>query len=96
MFTYFLWSFWYRLVKSKNSVGALNTLQAIETKLPLIFMFLGHEDDDISLAVSEFARDYVGILKQVTLLTVFTRVGWKVHRLTKKEYVPQKWNLACI
>ena len=26
-----------------------------------------------------------------------TRVGWKVHRLTKKElYVPQQWNLACI
>lgn len=59
---------WQKLVKGKNTVGALNTLQAIENKLPLLFMFLGHEDDDISLAVSEFARDYIGILKQIGTL----------------------------
>ena len=59
-------------MKSKNSVGALNTLQAIDSKLPLLFMFLGHEDDDISLAVSEFARDYIGILKQVS--TIYTSI----------------------
>ncbi|XP_072181720.1 exportin-T-like [Diadema setosum] len=59
---------WQKLVKSKNTVGAVNTLQAIESKLPLMFMFLGHEDDDISLAVCEFAKDYVGILKQIGTL----------------------------
>ena len=34
------WSFCYRLVKSKNSVGALNTLQAIESNyLRRIYLF---------------------------------------------------------
>ena len=53
-------------MKSRSS-NAAKTLQAIENKLPLLFQFLGHDDDDISLAITGFAHDYIGVLKQVSL-----------------------------
>ncbi|XP_071784413.1 exportin-T-like [Asterias amurensis] len=56
---------WEKLVKSRDSALTAKTLQAVESKLPLMFDFLGHEDDDISLAVTGFAHDYIGVLKQI-------------------------------
>ena len=41
-----------------------------------MFDFLGHEDDDISLAVTGFAHDYIGVLKQVG--TVFSPLACDV------------------
>lgn len=36
---------------------------AIQKKVPLLLQFLSHEDDDVSLAVCEFARDFIQFLK---------------------------------
>ncbi|XP_038054110.1 exportin-T-like [Patiria miniata] len=57
---------WEKLRKTRDSALTAKTLQAIESKLPLLFEFLGHEDDDISLAVTGFAHDYIGVLKQIS------------------------------
>lgn len=41
------------------------TLQALENKVPLMFRFLGDEDDDVSGAVTSFAQEYISVLKQI-------------------------------
>ncbi len=41
-------------------------MQGLETKVPLLFTFLAHEDDDVSGAVAKFAHDYITLLKQIT------------------------------
>ncbi|MEW8544209.1 MAG: hypothetical protein AB2693_11805 [Candidatus Thiodiazotropha sp.] len=43
--------------------SAAETLQALEAKVPLMFRFLGDEDDDVSGAVATFAQDYISMLK---------------------------------
>uniref|UniRef100_A0A2R5L8T3 Exportin-T n=1 Tax=Ornithodoros turicata TaxID=34597 RepID=A0A2R5L8T3_9ACAR len=40
----------------------------LEGKVPLMLHFLGNEDDDVSQAVAEFAREYVQLLKQEPLM----------------------------
>ncbi|XP_071960983.1 exportin-T-like isoform X2 [Antedon mediterranea] len=56
---------WQKQVKIKDHISAARTLSAVESKIPLMFQFLGHEDDDISLAVADFAKDYITVLKQI-------------------------------
>ena len=45
------------------------TLQALESKIPLMFRFLGDEDDDVSGAVATFAQDYISLLKTFGQMT---------------------------
>lgn len=57
---------WNKLLKGGCSdlEVILNTTSAIQRKVPLLLQFLSHEDDDVSLAICEFARDYIQFLKQ--------------------------------
>ncbi|MGH0116589.1 UNVERIFIED_CONTAM: hypothetical protein FKN15_014789 [Acipenser sinensis] len=55
---------WSRLVKVSDMKGAQDTLQAIESKGPLMLQLLVHEDDDISSNIIGFCYDYLHILKQ--------------------------------
>ncbi|XP_033882929.1 exportin-T isoform X3 [Acipenser ruthenus] len=60
---------WSRLVKVSDMKGAQDTLQAIESKGPLMLQLLVHEDDDISSNIIGFCYDYLHILKQLPMLT---------------------------
>ncbi|XP_069485879.1 exportin-T isoform X2 [Ambystoma mexicanum] len=60
---------WTKLVKSGDLKSAQETLQSIETKVPLMLRLLVHEDDDISTNIVGFCYDYLQILKQLTLLS---------------------------
>lgn len=53
---------WNKLVKAGDPT-AQETLTALKTKLPLLFRFLGDEDDGISESVFGFTHGYISILK---------------------------------
>lgn len=55
----------YRLSKEGTIENTGNALRAIQGKLTFMFAFLGHEDDDVSLATMDFTKEYIGLLKQV-------------------------------
>ncbi|ELU12326.1 hypothetical protein CAPTEDRAFT_150306 [Capitella teleta] len=59
---------WQRLLKADDKAKQQVALQMLEAKVPLMLTFLGHEDDDVSGAVAEFAHDYITVLKQVSPL----------------------------
>ncbi|KAH3816261.1 exportin-T-like isoform X2 [Dreissena polymorpha] len=65
-------SSWQKLTKT-NLQAAKDTLAAIESKVPLMFRFLGNEDDDVSGAVACFTTDYISLLKQMTPLSAKQR-----------------------
>ncbi|XP_065829069.1 exportin-T-like [Oscarella lobularis] len=60
---------WTKVVRSGEEEPAAHAeaadeiLSAIESKLPLLYRFLGDEDDDVSQCVLGFAQAYVAILK---------------------------------
>ncbi|XP_013382049.1 exportin-T [Lingula anatina] len=60
---------WQKLVKAGDSASSNVTMQAFEHKVPLMFRFLGDEDDDVSGAIITFAHDYISVLKQVKTLS---------------------------
>jgi len=70
---------WQKLYKSKDAASATVPLEALESKIPLMFKFLGHEDDDVSGGVVQFAHDYISLLKQ--LPTVSDRHKQEVKEL---------------
>ncbi|XP_062522258.1 exportin-T-like [Corticium candelabrum] len=55
-------SSWNKLVKAHDPTAG-QTLDALQSKLPLLFRFLGDEDDDVSQSVFRFAHSYVSTLK---------------------------------
>ncbi|XP_069830556.1 exportin-T isoform X2 [Dendropsophus ebraccatus] len=60
---------WTKLVKSGDMKSAQDTLQSIESKVPLMLQLLIHEDDDISSNIIGFCYEYLHILKQLVLLS---------------------------
>ncbi|KAM4038127.1 exportin-T isoform 2-T2 [Anomaloglossus baeobatrachus] len=60
---------WTKLVKSGDLKSAQDTLQSIESKVPLMLQLLIHEDDDISSNIIGFCYEYLHILKQLVLLS---------------------------
>jgi len=56
---------WTKLAKVGNVKAASESLQAVEGKVPLLLLLLGHADDDISANVVAFCYDYLHVLKQV-------------------------------
>ena len=66
-----------RLLKVDQN-SAAESLQALEKKIPLVFRFLGDEDDDVSGAVSVFTQDYISLLKQIGQLTKTQRENVEV------------------
>ncbi|XP_075712993.1 exportin-T isoform X1 [Rhinoderma darwinii] len=60
---------WTKLVKSGDMKSAQDTLQSIESKVPLMLQLLIHEDDDISSNIIGFCYEYLNILKQLVLLS---------------------------
>lgn len=51
--------------KAEDQENSNVTMAALEEKVPLMFRFLGDEDDDVSAAVIPFVQEYIGILKQM-------------------------------
>ena len=60
---------WQKVSKNQEADKAKVVLQCMENKVPLMFNFLAHEDDDVSGAVIKFAHDYITVLKQSQPLT---------------------------
>lgn len=60
---------WTKLVKTGDMKSAQDTLQSIESKVPLMLQLLIHEDDDISSNIIGFCYEYLHILKQLVLLS---------------------------
>ncbi|KAG8439616.1 hypothetical protein GDO86_005700 [Hymenochirus boettgeri] len=60
---------WSKLVKCGDLKNAQDTLQSIESKVPLMLQLLVHEDDDISSNIIGFCYEYLHILKQLVLLS---------------------------
>lgn len=56
---------WTKLAKVGNAKDAVETLQAMEAKVPLLLQLLVHEDDDISANIVSFCYEYLHVLKQV-------------------------------
>jgi len=54
-----------KLTKSNDYKGEIcqAVYHAIETKIPLVLKFLGHDYDDVSSSVLEFLRDYLHVRK---------------------------------
>lgn len=60
---------WTKLAKAGSIKEAAESLQALETKVPLLLQLLVHEDDDISANIVGFCYDYLHVLKQLPELT---------------------------
>lgn len=60
---------WTKLAKAGNVKAASDTLQAVESKVPLLLQLLVHADDDISANIVAFCYDYLHVLKQLPQLT---------------------------
>ncbi|KAG7263241.1 hypothetical protein CRUP_023423, partial [Coryphaenoides rupestris] len=60
---------WTKLAKAGNVKAASESLQAVEGKVPLLLLLLGHADDDISANVVAFCYDYLHVLKQLPQLS---------------------------
>ncbi|XP_062575597.1 exportin-T-like isoform X1 [Saccostrea cucullata] len=60
---------WQKLQKSDDQANSQVTMAALEEKVPLMFRFLGDEDDDVSGAVIAFVQEYIGVLKQLKQLS---------------------------
>ncbi|XP_071816204.1 exportin-T-like [Apostichopus japonicus] len=66
---------WQRLSKEGTIENTGNALRAIQGKLTFMFAFLGHEDDDVSLATMDFTKEYIGLLKQVGSSAILSQFG---------------------
>ncbi|XP_076106446.1 exportin-T-like isoform X1 [Mytilus galloprovincialis] len=60
---------WQKLLKTEDKENTEATLQALESKVPLMFRFLSDEDDDVSGAVAQFSQEYIALLKQMKPLS---------------------------
>ena len=76
----------YRLLKVDPN-SAAESLRALENKVPLMFRFLGDEDDDVSGAVSVFAQDYISLLKQMGQLSKTQRENIEVKPSNSATYM---------
>ena len=56
-----------RLKKAGDCDSAREVLQLLEAKISLCFRFLSHEDDDVSSAVMDFAKEYVQVIRRLLL-----------------------------
>ncbi|KAG8189139.1 hypothetical protein JTE90_018433 [Oedothorax gibbosus] len=54
---------WTKLQKAKDTNGMTIAANAIHDKTELLLKFLSNDDDEVSLAVVEFAREYLQFLK---------------------------------
>ncbi|KAG1662303.1 Exportin-T [Nymphon striatum] len=61
-----LYQSWLKLTKAKNADKSI-TEQAIHDKASFMMMLLNDEDDDVSSAVFDFAKQYIQMLKALTV-----------------------------
>lgn len=66
---------WTKLAKSGNVKDTAETLQALESKVPLLLQLLVHEDDDISANIVGFCYDYLHVLKQVSSSGIYYKIN---------------------
>ncbi|XP_031566606.1 exportin-T-like isoform X2 [Actinia tenebrosa] len=85
-----------KLLKSNNEAAANDTLQAIENKLPLLYRFLGDEDDDISHTINGFAYSYLLLLKQASSLSAQQKQNLKgiLYTVIKKMKYDESYNFS--
>ncbi|OPL20894.1 exportin-t x1 isoform, partial [Mytilus galloprovincialis] len=69
---------WQKLLKTEDKENTEATLQALESKVPLMFRFLSDEDDDVSGAVAQFSQEYIALLKQMKPLSQKQRENMEV------------------
>ncbi|XP_054710680.1 LOW QUALITY PROTEIN: exportin-T-like [Uloborus diversus] len=63
---------WTRLQKFKDAEGMTFVSNAIHNKVDLLLKFLSNDDDEVSQAVVEFAREYLGFLKNKATAGVYS------------------------
>lgn len=66
------------MLKTEDKENTEATLQALESKVPLMFRFLSDEDDDVSGAVAQFSQEYIALLKQMKPLSQKQRENMEV------------------
>ena len=76
------WFLFDRLYKAKDVAGTALILNSLEMKVPLMFHFLGNDDDDVSGAISQYAHDYITLLKQTGPMTQTQQTNVKVGDAT--------------
>ena len=74
----------YRLQKAEDNANARVTMEALESKIPLMFRFLGNDDDDVSEAVTQFSQEYITVLKQIKPLSPKQRESVEVCSKSNK------------
>ncbi|KAJ8301279.1 hypothetical protein KUTeg_020266 [Tegillarca granosa] len=85
---------WQKLVKISDKENTTAVLQAIESKIPLMFRYLGDEDDDVSGAVTPFAQEYIAVLKQIKPLSQkqLENIKGLVYIVVKKMKYDESYN----
>ncbi|KAL3853848.1 hypothetical protein ACJMK2_017348 [Sinanodonta woodiana] len=86
-------SSWQKL-KGVDDENAVKVLEAVESKVNLLFHFFGDEDDDISGSVAPFVQDYITVLKQMDQLLPKQRenVERLMYLLIKKMKFDESYN----
>ncbi|CAC5407762.1 unnamed protein product [Mytilus coruscus] len=73
---------WQKLLKTEDKENTEATLQALESKVPLMFRFLSDEDDDVSGAVAQFSQEYIALLKQMKPLSQKQRENMEMSTIS--------------
>ncbi|XP_076358684.1 exportin-T-like isoform X2 [Tachypleus tridentatus] len=58
-----------------NPEQLATTQKAVENKVTLLLQFLSHRDNDVSLGVCDFAREYIQFLKQQSSIAAYRFAG---------------------
>uniref|UniRef100_A0A673G482 Exportin-T n=1 Tax=Sinocyclocheilus rhinocerous TaxID=307959 RepID=A0A673G482_9TELE len=77
---------WTKLSKMVDVKVSVETLRAVEGKVPLMLQLLIHEDDDISANIVGFCYDYLLVLKQLSVSS--RKQTWRYCSITGSYLIP--------
>lgn len=83
-----------KLTKSGDTEAAAKCLCSAEEKLPYLFKFLDHDDDDVSQNVSGFGYSYLAVLKQMSNISEQQKANLRgiLHVIIKKMKYDESYN----
>lgn len=83
-----------KLTKSGDTEAAAKCLCSAEGKLPYLFKFLDHDDDDVSQNVSGFGYSYLAVLKQISIISEQQKANLRgiLHVIIKKMKYDESYN----
>lgn len=83
-----------KLTKSGDTEAAAKCLCSAEEKLPYLFKFLDHDDDDVSQNVSGFGYSYLAVLKQISNISEQQKANLRgiLHVIIKKMKYDESYN----